>query len=71
MLMFTYRAVLLGLWFYKHRREKPLNKEVMAFLKIGVVVYTVSGLVALYFGDVGLARSLLVGACYFAYLAYG
>lgn len=71
MLMFTYRAVLLGLLFYKYRREKPLNKEVMTFLKIGVVVYTISGLVALCFGDVGLARSYLAVACYFAFLVDG
>ena len=70
MLMFSYRAVLLGLLFYKYRREKPLSKEVMTFFKIGVVVYTISGLVALYFGSVGLAGSYLAGACYFAFLAY-
>lgn len=75
MLMFTYMAlVLVGLVAYKlywqYRREEPFNKEVLTFFQISVVAYATCGLVALYFGDVGLAKSYLAGACYFAFLAY-
>ena len=57
--------------YWDYRREAPFSEEVITGFKYYIIACMIVGLVALYFGDWGLAKWFLGTACYFIILVYG
>lgn len=65
---------LVGLLCYQlywgHHGEAPFSEEVKTGIKCYIIAYVIIGLVAIYFGEEGLAKSSFGMACHL-YLFHG
>ena len=57
--------------YWDYHGEAPFSEEVITGFKCYIICCTIVGLVAIYFGDWGLAQWFLGTACYFIILVYG
>ena len=66
---------LVGLLPYKlywdYHGEAPFSEEVITSFKCYIIACVILGLIAIYFGEGGLAKSFFWMACYLTYLVYG